>query len=219
MLVLKLNHVSKRISRYKTLIQKVPLYLILLSDLCGVYCICIILTYHTGNKLYNEWTDIYILDMQYILPSKCFQPHERFQINQRRADHDDVIKWKHFPRYRPFVRGIHRSPVNSPHKGQWRGALMFSLTCVWINDWVNNREAGDLRRYRVHYDVTVMISLMFHDMIMNMLAAPCLSWLKKSLSRSLRMRIWSLSDMKLAESVIFLGCSNGFVPWSLLKYS
>ena len=31
--------------------------------------------------------------------------------------HDDVIKWKHFPRYWPFVRRIHRSPVNSPHKG------------------------------------------------------------------------------------------------------
>ena len=57
--------------------------------------------------------------------------------------HDDVIKWKHFPRYWPFVRGIHRSPVNSPHKGQWRGALMFSLICVWMNGWVNNREAGD----------------------------------------------------------------------------
>ena len=57
--------------------------------------------------------------------------------------HDDVIKWKHFPRYWPFVRGIHRSPVNSPHKGQWRGALMFSLIGVWINGWLNNREAGD----------------------------------------------------------------------------
>ena len=70
--------------------------------------------------------------------------------------HDDVIKWKHFPRNWPFVRGIHRSPVNSPHKGQWRGALMFSLICVWINDWVNNCEAGDLRRYRAHYDVIVI---------------------------------------------------------------
>ena len=70
--------------------------------------------------------------------------------------HDDVIKWKHFPRNWPFVRGIHRSPVNSPHKDQWRGALMFSLICVWINGWVNNREAGDLRRYRAHYDVIVM---------------------------------------------------------------
>ena len=44
----------------------------------------------------------------------------------------------------------------SPHKGQWRGALMFSLICAWINDWVNNREAGDLRRHRCHYDVNVM---------------------------------------------------------------
>ena len=72
------------------------------------------------------------------------------------ACHDDVTKWKHFPRYWPFVRRIHRSPVNSPHKGQWRGALMFSLICVWINGWVNNREAGDLRRYRAHYYVIVM---------------------------------------------------------------
>ena len=75
------------------------------------------------------------------------------------AWHDDVIKWKHFPRNWPFVRGIHRSPVNSPHKGQWLGALMFSLICVWINAWVNNREAGDLRSYLAHYDVTVMIKI------------------------------------------------------------
>ena len=75
---------------------------------------------------------------------------------QHPAIHDDVIKWRHFPRHWPFVRGFHRSPVNSLHKGQWRGALMFSLICVWINGWVNNREAGDLRRYRAHYKVTVM---------------------------------------------------------------
>ena len=70
--------------------------------------------------------------------------------------HDDVIKWKHFPRCWPFVRGIHRSPGKTPHKGQWRWSLMLSLICVWINGWVNNREAGDLSRYRAHYDVTVM---------------------------------------------------------------
>ena len=75
--------------------------------------------------------------------------------------HDDVIKWKHFPRNWPFVRGIHRSPVNSAHKGYWRRALMFSLICVWINGWVNNREAGDERRYRAHYDVTIMTSKVF----------------------------------------------------------
>ena len=53
-------------------------------------------------------------------------------------------------RYWPFVRGIHQSPVNFPHKGQWRGALMFSLIWILINGWVNNREAGDLRRHRSH---------------------------------------------------------------------
>ena len=52
--------------------------------------------------------------------------------------HDDVIKWEQFPRYWPFVRGIHRSLVNSPHKGQLRGALMFSLSCAWTNGWVSN---------------------------------------------------------------------------------
>ena len=62
--------------------------------------------------------------------------------------HDDVIKWKHFPRYWPFVRGIHCSSVNSPHNGQWREALMFSLICDWMNGWVNNGEANNLRRYR-----------------------------------------------------------------------
>ena len=71
-------------------------------------------------------------------------------------EHDDVIKWKHFPRYWPFARGIHQSPVNSTHKGRWRGGLMFSLIRVWISGGLNNREAGDLRRHRAHYDVTEM---------------------------------------------------------------
>ena len=80
--------------------------------------------------------------------------------------HDDVIKWKHFPRYWPFVRGIHRSPVNSPQKGQWRGALMFTLICARINGWVNNGEAGDLRRNRGHYDVIIMEWFVFGIVIL-----------------------------------------------------
>ena len=52
-------------------------------------------------------------------------------VNDVRLYHDDVKKWKHFPRYWPFVRGSHRSPVNSTDKGQWRTALMFSLICTW----------------------------------------------------------------------------------------
>ena len=44
-------------------------------------------------------------------------------INVQVYMHDDVIKLKHFPPYWPFVRVIHRSPVNSPHKGHWRGVF------------------------------------------------------------------------------------------------
>ena len=69
--------------------------------------------------------------------------------------HDDVIKWKYFPRCWSFVRGIHRSTVNSPHKGQWRGALIF-IIYVHTNGWVNYGDAGGLRRHRVHNDVAVM---------------------------------------------------------------
>ena len=72
--------------------------------------------------------------------------------------HDDVIEWEHFLRNWPFVRRIHLLPVDSPHKGQWRRALMFSLTCAWTNSWANNRDAGDLRRHRPHCVVTVMRS-------------------------------------------------------------
>ena len=61
-----------------------------------------------------------------------------------------------YPRYWPFVRGIHRWPVNSLHKGQRRGALMFSFICTGINVWANNGEVGDLRRYRAHYYVLGM---------------------------------------------------------------
>ena len=57
--------------------------------------------------------------------------------------HDDLIKWKRFPRNWPFVRGIHRSPIYSPHKGQWRGALIFYLICAWTNGWANNRDTAE----------------------------------------------------------------------------
>ena len=79
-----------------------------------------------------------------------------FNLGCNSPAHDDVIKWKHFPGYWPFVQGIHQSPVNSPYKGQWRRALMFSLICTWINGWVNKRESGDLRCHHAHYDVSVM---------------------------------------------------------------
>ena len=82
------------------------------------------------------------------------------------ACHQQVINifpdpwWRHqmetFSVLLALCAGTSPVPVNSPHKGQWRGALMFSLIYAWINDWVNNRETGDLRRQCGHYDVIVM---------------------------------------------------------------
>ena len=95
-----------------------------------------------------------------------FSRHRMYHLQTLRARaigkcqcHDDVIKWKHFPRDWTFVRGIHRSLINSHHNGPWRGALMFSLIYARTNDWVNNRDAGDLGRHRPHYDLILMVTL------------------------------------------------------------
>ena len=115
------------------------------------------------HLIINEWWG-YKKDQSFIYHPQGFSSYTTGYMCETRHDFskflsllkDDVIKWTHFPRYWPFVRGIHRSPVNCPHKGQWRGASIFSLICAWINGWVNNRETGDLRRHRPHYDVTVI---------------------------------------------------------------
>ena len=104
----------------------------------------------------SKWLHIIIEGARQVWCLWWLHCHAIKQLRWWSPAHDDVIKWKHFPRYWPFVRGIHRSPVNSPHKSQWRGALMFSLICAWINGWANTRGAGDLRRYLAHYDVIVM---------------------------------------------------------------
>ena len=55
------------------------------------------------------------------------------------------------------VRGIQRWLLDSPHKGQWRGDLMFSFICAWTKHWANSPDAGDLRRHIAHYDVTTIL--------------------------------------------------------------
>ena len=72
------------------------------------------------------------------------------------SDHNVVIAWKYFPRYRPFVRGMHRSPVNSLHHASDVELWYFLWSVPSINSWVNNREAGDVRRHRAHYNIIVM---------------------------------------------------------------
>ena len=68
--------------------------------------------------------------------------------------------WRHqmenFPRNCHFVRGILRLPVNFPHKGQWRGTLVFSLICGWTNGCANGRDSGNLEPHLAHYDVALM---------------------------------------------------------------
>ena len=104
----------------------------------------------------------YKREHQYIAMA-VYWSHEPNILNK----YDDVIKWKHFPPYWPFVQGTHRGPGNVPYKGQWRGALMFSLICVCINGWVNTREAGDLSGYRDHYDVIVKVNKTNVDPLQN----------------------------------------------------
>ena len=72
-----------------------------------------------------------------------------------------IIQWRYSSWWHHQIGSFSASLAlcaGNSHKGQWRGALMLSLVCVWINGWVNNRDAGDLRRYRAHYDVIVMLT-------------------------------------------------------------
>ena len=84
-------------------------------------------------------------------------------LKWRNISHDNDINWEHFPRYRPFVTGIHWSLVDSPHKGQWHRVFMFSWICPWTNGWTNSQDVGDLKRHRAHYCVTIMwIQMVIH---------------------------------------------------------
>ena len=80
--------------------------------------------------------------------------------------HDDVIQWKHFPRHWPFVRGIHRSPVNSPHKGQWYGALMFfylhpnkRLSKQWRGWWFETPSCPFWRHCNATFSDTIITGI------------------------------------------------------------
>ena len=125
------------------------------------FSLCRVLVAFTHHLLAFTWHGIIIhmSQCQWSNPGECLS-WWRYQMENKNQ------------RYWPFVRGIHWSPVNSPHKGQWCGSLMFSLICAWTNGWVNNRDAGDLRRHGAHYDATVMVFV-----VMYWLFYPYQSWL------------------------------------------
>ena len=131
--------------------------------------------------------------------------------------HDDIIKWKHFLRYWPFVRRIHRWPVNSPHKCQWRGAFIFSFICAWVNGWVHNREADCLRRHRTHYDVTIIywvknltknaeLSARYMILLIFVLCCGACGWLTSSWHK------WSFGGQEMMALINESYGANGLSP-------
>ena len=145
--------------------HRIMIYFFYIRDTCiyFVHKIPIIIIPITLTLLFMSWCQMFIS----ILPSPllswtgwamlCHAETLYIQVlHCTIAYHDDVINWKLFRLTSPLCGEFTGHPVNSPHKGQWRRALMFSLICPWTNGWVNNRETGDLRRHRAHYDATVM---------------------------------------------------------------
>ena len=93
---------------------------------------CHILKHSTINYVLGmSWASAKWFQSNWLLCAECWV-----------LSHDDVIKLKHFPRNWPFVRRIHRSPVNSPHNGQWRGALIIH----WIPD-IETFKTSHIRGY------------------------------------------------------------------------
>ena len=162
---LKRNNIEYHISQGWGLQNNVACFIIfhvcrIIETLCTYWilpffrCVCpAYLHRHLSNM--NVFLSI---QQALVLPHGEIQ-HEVLKGFHAVPQHDDVIKWRHSPGYWPFVRGIHQSPVNSPHKDHWRGAWMFSLIYAWTNGLTNIRDAGDLRYHCAHYDVIVMNAL------------------------------------------------------------
>ena len=104
--------------------------------------------WHNNNNNKYLWHNLHIALLSWLPISKKFYRH----IFMMTSSNGNIFRVTGI-----IVRGIHRWPVNSPRKGQWRGAVMFSLICALNKGWVNNREGGDFRRHRAHYDVNVML--------------------------------------------------------------
>ena len=96
---------------------------------------------HAGGKWLIHICKRGVPDLVKLQSREYYQSLLKYNNDLKKKWHDDVIKWKHFPRYWPFVRGIHRSTVNSPHKGQWHGALVFSFD-LGLNERLSRQSWG-----------------------------------------------------------------------------
>ena len=125
----------------------------------GSRVLCINLSIHSISHRICTWfcCALFCISVIYWVPVDSCYPYIHI--------HDDVIKLKHLPRYWPFVRVIHRSPVNSPHKGQWRGALMFAFIYACISLWCV------LGYFTGTGEVSVKLPLHYDDAIMGAIAS------------------------------------------------
>ena len=123
-------------------------------------------TIHCNDSLHGKWTVVtltlaYFITRDELIQKSIYDTDDNIYIYSGCNYSSCNPWWRHqmetLSALLALAWGIHRSPVNSPHKGQWRGPLKFPLTYAWVNDWVNNRQAGDLRCHRAHHDVTVML--------------------------------------------------------------
>ena len=170
----------------------------------------------------------------------CYGVRERTRQQQRKWEVVDLSTslkhcliavtyswWRHqmetFSVLLPPVRRIHRWPVDSPHKGQLRGALFFSLICAWTIGWINNREAGDVRRHRTHYEVTVMYPYFalwftwhfFHSRIRRVfLVACCLFGFTTSANTRMTYGIWCIRSARRSVRYSEIDIFN---PWRALQ--
>ena len=128
--------------------------------------------------------------------------------------------WRHqmetFSALLALCAGNSPVPVNSPHKGQWRGSLKFSLIYAWINDWINNREAGDLRRHCGHYDVIVMFQGKLCDICQQPVRVTCSTKLMKELCTPVKV-ILSCHSIH-ADTVTLPKCMTFRLMWSARSY-
>ena len=115
--------------------------------------------------------------------------------------------------FRVTVHLYGESPMNSPHKGQWRGALVFSLICTWINGWVNNREAGDLRCHQTHYDVTVMWVFIRSGNVLSPVSCQTISWSYASLLSLETITINSREIWNKIQTMFQGSCKDHLLIW------
>ena len=126
-----------------TCIYALPCVKYMFSPLCFQYILLLNFIYYLDLAVIDVLIEQKLNKIQLILYPDEFGALVTFYHGKKSflvfvVFHDDLIKWKHFPHYWLFLQGIHWSPVEFPHKGQLREALVFCLICAWTNGWVHN---------------------------------------------------------------------------------